>query len=35
LYIKEISAKIAEIRGEDFDIVSKALVDNARKMFGI
>lgn len=35
LFIKNISAKIASIRGEPEELVLPRLVDNARKMFGI
>lgn len=34
-YVEEVVKKIAEIRGEDFDMVRSALVQNALKMFGI
>jgi len=33
LYVKEVVKKIAEIRGEDFEIVRKQLVENAQKFF--
>lgn len=35
LYIKEIVAKLAEIRGESAEALSAQIIDNARKMFGI
>ncbi len=35
IYVKEVAAKIAEIRGEDLQMVKKKLVDNARKAFDI
>lgn len=35
IYVKEVAAKIAEIRGEDLHMVKKKLVDNARKTFDI
>ena len=35
LYVEEIVKKIAEIRGEDFEIVRSALVQNALRVFNI
>jgi len=35
LYVKEVVKRISEIRGEDYDKVEKAMVDNAICMFGI
>jgi TatD DNase family protein len=35
LYVREVAAAIAEIRGEDPETVKKALVANARRVFGI
>lgn len=35
LYVKEVVKKIAEIRGEEYEKVEKALVDNALRVFGI
>lgn len=35
LYIKEIVAKLAEIRGETTEVLRAQIIDNARKLFGI
>lgn len=35
IYVKEIAAKIAEIRGEDLETVKKQLVANAERVFGL
>jgi len=35
IYVKEVVKKIAEIRGEDYKIIEKALVDNALRVFDI
>jgi len=35
IYVKEIVKKIAEIRGQDLEIVQKTLVLNAKKAFGL
>lgn len=35
IYVKEVAAKIAEIRAEDLQMVKKQLVDNARKVLDI
>lgn len=35
VYVKEVVKKIADIRGEDYEKVKKALVDNALRVFGI
>ena len=35
LYVREVSHKIAEIKGVDVEIVKKALVDNAFRVFGL
>jgi TatD DNase family protein len=35
MYVQEVVKKIAEIRGEDFEIVRKALVANALRTFKI
>ena len=34
-YVKEVVKKIAEIRGEDFETVRRALIDNALRVFSI
>lgn len=34
-YVSEIVKKIAEIRGEDLEIVSEVMVQNAQRMFGL
>ncbi len=34
-YVVEVYKKIAEIRGEDFEVVRKQLIENARKVFNI
>lgn len=34
-YVQEVVKKIAEIRGEDLETVRTALLDNARRVFGI
>jgi len=35
LYVKEVVKRISEIRGEDYEKVEKALVDNALRVFNI
>jgi len=35
IYVEEVVKKIAEIRGEDLDVVQKAMVDNAFRVFNI
>jgi TatD DNase family protein len=35
LYVSEVVRKIAEIKGESFGIVKKAMLDNASRVFGI
>jgi TatD DNase family protein len=35
IFVEEIVKKIAEIRGEDFETVRKALVQNALRTFSI
>jgi TatD DNase family protein len=35
VYIPEVVKKITEIRGEPFEVVKKALLDNVYKNFGI
>ncbi len=35
LAVQEVALKIAEIRGEDFDTVRQALVENAKTLFGV
>lgn len=35
LAVEEVAAKIAEIRGEDSEMVRKALVANAKRLFGV
>ena len=35
LYVREVAHKIAEIKGLDVEIVKKALVDNAFRVFGL
>mgnify|MGYP001609280309 CR=1 FL=1 len=35
VYVKEVVKRIAEIRGDDFEIVREALVQNALRMFAI
>ncbi len=35
LYVKEVVKRIAEIRGEDYTKIEKAMVDNAFRLFGI
>ena len=35
IFVEEVVKKIAEIRGEDFEMVSKALVQNALRVFNI
>ena len=34
-YVIEVYKKIAEIRGEDFEVVRKQLIENAKRVFGI
>src|SRR5262249_30573415 len=34
-YVVEVVNKIADIRGEDLDIVQKAIFDNAKRVFGL
>jgi len=34
-YVVEVYKKIAEIRGEDFEVVRKQLIENAKRLFGI
>lgn len=34
-YVKEVVSRLAEIRGEDFEAVRRATVDNAFRVFGI
>jgi len=34
-YVSEVVKKIAEVRGEDFETVRKALLDNACRVFGV
>jgi TatD DNase family protein len=34
-YVSEVVKKIAEIRGEDFDVIKKAMVQNAFRVFNI
>lgn len=35
MYVKEVVKKIAEVRGEDIEIVKKNLVENAVRVFGL
>ncbi len=35
MYVREVVAKIAEIKGLDIEVVKKALLDNAKREFGI
>ena len=34
-YVIEVVKKIAEIRGEDVEVVAKQLVENAKRAFGV
>ena len=34
-YVSEVVKRIAEIKGEDFEIVQKALIDNVKRTFRI
>lgn len=34
-YVQEVVARIAEIRGEDHEVVREALINNARRVFGM
>jgi TatD DNase family protein len=34
-YVVEVVKKLAEIRGEDIDILNKAIINNAKRVFGI
>ncbi len=35
IYVKEVVKRIADIRGEDYGVVEKAMVENAMRVFGI
>lgn len=35
LHVREVYRRIAEIRGEDVEVVREALLENARRMFGV
>ena len=35
VYVIEVVKKMAEIRGEDPDILSKAVIENSKRVFGV